>query len=396
MIYNTKNSKKFLLIKTLILPLLFFVTAAKAYIYKVDLLVNEQTGQEIICLNDCHFIEQDKTHNEDIMRIHRTTIIEFAKKLQATVVVESSPEEDYRLQLLLEEENEGKKKEIFRKLIEQVELIEQSDRRESSTLRLLYAHCFTSNIPCENVECRTIPACIKGAHSGLAHSRFETLAEILTKAQELEEKIAQFNDEEPFQNIYEEELDNVNNWIPILERLVSKLGESSTIPIDRLISWVKNQKIRLSDDTSYTIENLKDLVYSGVYLIAISPETVLTDNYNCYSIHNPQQIAKNIASIFRDILLKFVDMNILHAIAQNKQNPIIVTAGGAHIRHVVRRLQQCGYAVKKSVGEYSSYPPTLDLKTVFDNLERLQKCDYAIKNSIEKDFDLCVNPCIIL
>lgn len=86
-------------------------------------------------------------------------------------------------------------------------------------------------------------------------------------------------------------------------------------------------------------------------------------------------------------------MHILHEIAQNKQRPLIVAAGGAHIRHVVQRLQQCGYTLKRSIGENFKtfltvgsrspklpFPSALDLETIFNNLEPT-KSEYYVQKT---------------
>ena len=343
MVYNTKNSKKFLQIKTLVLPLLFFVTTAKAYIFKVDLLVNKETGQEITCLSDWHKYPDHwkrTTENENIASVQQANIITFAKELKATVLIESLPNEVYFLESLSEKTNEKMKKLIFQGLIN------TSDNSKSETpLDLLYSHCVVNNIRCENVECRVTPKCFDW---NTGTFRLGTLQEILDMAQKTAKKIAQFNDEEPFKKIYKEELYYFNRRLyPNLERLVKKLSKYSNMPINELAVSIKNQQITLPN-----------------------------------SINDPPIIA-NLIEKAGAFPIKFVDMNILHAIAQNKQTPtIIVTAGGDHIRHVVQRLQQCGYAVKESIGQDLIYPSTLDLKTVFNNLEQAKSnhCVQKIKN----------------
>ena len=347
MIYNTKNSRKFLQIKTLVLPLLFFVTAAQAYIYKVDLLVNEQTGQEIICLSDWHKYPTHwkETEKENIAREQQKAIIQFAKTLQATIVVEASAEEAFLLEYFPKHH-----KKALRELAEKV-----GGNEIKTPLNLLYSRSIVNNIPCKNVECRITPACFD-PHKKT--SCFQTLQEILAKAQETAEKIAQFNDEEPFQKIYKEELGNFNNLYSILEKLTTRLGELNNLPIDELATSVENQEITLKNDVLYVIANL-----SG--------------NHNC-SMYNLQAIAENIKHI-NTFFANFVDMYILHAIAQNKQIPIIVAAGGDHICHVVQRLQECGYAIKKSTKRDTILLSALNPKTILNNLERAKSNYYVQK-----------------
>ncbi len=366
MIYNTKNSKN-LLLKTLVLPLLFFMTAAKAYIYKVDLLVNEQTGQEIICLSDQHNYPaywRNDPEKENIASVQQANIIAFAKTLKATVLIESLEA------LLIENLKEMNKIENERELRKLVE--EKYNNKIETPLRLLYPLCFINNIPCENVECRVTLACLD-PHTRTTRS--QTPQEILTQAQKTAKKIAQFNDEKPFKKIYKKELDYFNsNLYPNLEQLVKKLDILSYVPINELAESIKNQEIPLPKDVSNIISyitvleqpKLKRLRSSTAHLITAH----LIETMNIFPI-------------------KFVDMNILHAIAQNKQKSIIVVAGGDHINNVVHQLQQCGYVVKKFIEEntkkprkgYIIYPSALNLETEFNNLEQAKSnCVQKIEN----------------
>ncbi len=91
-------------------------------------------------------------------------------------------------------------------------------------------------------------------------------------------------------------------------------------------------------------------------------------------------------------------MHILHEIAQEKQRPIIVVTGADHTRHVVKRLQQCGYTLKRPIGENlktiltvgsrlprRTFPSALDLETVFNNLEPT-KGEYYYVQKVENFF----------
>ncbi len=55
MVYTNTNGEKFSWVRALVLLPLLFTAATKTYIFRADLLVNEETGQKIICLSDFHY-----------------------------------------------------------------------------------------------------------------------------------------------------------------------------------------------------------------------------------------------------------------------------------------------------------------------------------------------------
>ena len=206
-------------------------------------------------------------------------------------------------------------------------------------------------------------------------------------AQKAARRITQFNDEE-FNKIYQEELEHFDNHLyPDFEQLVNKLDQYSDIPITELAILIKNQRITLSNDVLDIIKELdKQIILSNYASYTIKKFNIdkFFDNDLLLAVGT---VVENNIDIIRmqEFPNRFVDMNILHAIAQNKQVPIIVVAGGDHIHHVIQRLQQCGYVVKKSVGEedHTICPSTLDLETVLNNLERADGMEDQVGKKVQ-------------
>jgi len=354
MTYNTRKNKKMLL-KTLGLAFLFFATGGQAYITHVDYLKHKETGHQVICLGDNHELPNDiGLGNGDIGRTEQTSIIKFAKKLHATIVLKPLFPEAYLLECFRKEnENERKKRELFQEIVN----IPDTDKIKSP-LSYLYSHCVVNDINCVNVECRV-------SRTGFCEGkiRSQTLREKFERIRQIKKEIKQFNDGKMFKNIYTEELRCFSSLYLTLKRLVNNLGKLSDIPINQLITSIEDQTIILPTASSYVLANL--------------------NNNSNNSTYDPQAIAKNIKSLKTSLNIftaRFVDIYILHAIAQNKQKPIIVVASANHTKHVTQRLQKCGYIIKRSVKNesYFFYPSVLDLNKVLHDIT-LNSCKYYLQ-----------------
>ena len=359
--YNNKNIKNFFWIKIFVLPLLFFVIATETFIDKVDILVNKETGQKIICLGDFHEhpAHWKGTESENITKTQQADIIALANKLHATILLEVVDLENIASQYAI--------KEFGRKIIPMM-IKKLANTPIESVLVGLYTHSIANNIRCENVECRVSLNCFDSTR---LFARCMTPQEVFDRAEQTAKKIAKFNDKEPFKKIYKEELDNFNTVYPMFKKFLNKLDKHGNIPINELEELIKNRQIILSDDALFALVNFVNLTMP----IGIQIDTTAFN----HSHLQPNEIGVLISSIegFPD---KFVDMHILHAIAQKKKIPIIVVTGSLHTGHIVKRLQQCGYKVKKSIGEDPEknlaiksflYPSAVNLKMGFRNLEQV-------------------------
>ena len=184
--------------------------------------------------------------------------------------------------------------------------------------------------------------------------------EVFDRAKQIAKKIAKFNDAEPFKKIYRKELNNFNTDCLVLKELLNKLGKHGAAPINKLRELIKNKQISLSDDALLAL-----VIFCKITMpIDISTDVAIFN----YSHLQPDEI-DNLINWIQSFPNEFVDMHILHAIAQNEKTPIIVVAGSLHTNHIVKRLQQCNYTVKKSI-EKDDPLSAVNLKTVFSNLEQ--------------------------
>jgi len=383
MLSTTKSIKKTLLIKTLFFTLLLFATAIQAYISQVDILVNEETGQVVICLGDFHLYPahwKNDPEKKIIAREQQKIIIKFAKECNATLLIEPLLDENP----LIRNTPKEKEKQLFKKVLEK-----KADVKIESTLAFLYLHCILNNILCKNIDCRTSAECFDPI---TGFSRLMKPQEIVDLAQETAKRIAQFNDKKPFRNIYQKELDNFAIIFPRFKKLVEKLGDHSNTPLDKLMEQIRDGSVTFTNDTLDAFEDFYNIVFSLDitiandivklinYIIDISHKMMNSRNITDQSHFQPNEILDLIWEMVA-FPIQFVDMHILHEIAQEKQKPIVVVSGLIHTKHVVKRLQQCGYTLRRSIGKINNFltlgskipeytfPSALDLETIFNNLE---------------------------
>ena len=386
MIYTNKNSKISLRARGFILLFLFFMVTTKTYIQQADFFVNDKIGQKIICLGDCHVypVHWKGTEKENVTREQQKAIIEFAKKSGAIILIEPSGKESAFFKSVCKEEREP----VSQKVIKS-----NASVKVESAMHLLYPLCIVNNIPCEDIDCRVSADCWDSTTN-----RFLLSAQkIIDAAKKTAKAIEQFDDEQPFKKIYQKELDKFNTDFPKFKKLKNKLGKYSDTSLANLKELIRTKQIKLSDNdlhafVSFYNKNVPvDNTVANNIKKLINYAIDMSHKINPRNVTNYSQPQRNRIEDLIDLTFlvfpRFLEMHILHAIAQNKKKPIIVVTGYAHADRIAQLLQQCNYRLQKSIGEKAKKSTTigsifvdhtgplvsLDLKKIFGKSNKTNK-----------------------
>lgn len=301
------------IIKKTILLGLISLSSIHAHIFEAEKWVNNQTNQSISLLGDYHYSQEAENQ---INNAQQDTIIDMAKTLNAAIIVEDgllSSSQEFRHDPLSYDYNK------YRKTTKQLS--------NKDTLLLGFtARCHEEGIKVKNVEFR-FP-------THLASTQI-----MMKKAEQMKEKIRSYNDGPILNEYYRNKLEDLHNKVEIPCADLFNILKKSDTTLERLPSLhykkAYNQVWEYLWESNASLE--KD-VYEKIYEIVIGYES------------------------------RLLDLELLHAIAEHKDQPIIICAGAGHITRIKEGLEKMGFACTHNMNAREEYdePQALNMEKTLD------------------------------
>lgn len=258
-------------------------------------------------------------------------------------------------------------------------------RFETITPIFLLTHCARScGIKALSVECRQIEmvSTIGWPISGSV---------VYRALLELVRQISAYNDGVVLNNYYLSCLNHFNRYREKYSDFFNFL-EHTSLNIEQIgcmrpnYQCIKNATIELLEESF-----LRQYLNQG-----ISTEKARSRAYKS-ALQSVENSSESIYDQFLcDLLLFLVDTRILHYIAMNKNEPVImVFAGGAHIDEVKNVLEQCGYTCLDDVGAHMEHPRALNLAYYFNrthigsSMGPIKLFDYDFIDFNKTFFNMC-------
>lgn len=182
-----------------------------------------------------------------------------------------------------------------------------------SPILYLQSRCADNEVECINVETR--------------FSDFRTAANYMKYLSNKKAHILKYNDSLPFKMLYQNKLSHIQKHIEE--------------PCKELFEYLEQQKISAFDALKQ--QNVPMIPYLDTILTALSP-----DQWD----FKRMRYAGQLTSFFLMYESLFLDLDIIHAIAQQyNKRTIILCAGSSHIDHCIQLLQELGYQVNQTHGK---------------------------------------------
>lgn len=295
----------------LVLSLTLSCTLTKSYFYKCNIWSNESHN---------YFLFSDWHTNNTLSSKQRYDLINWAKKLNASVVVEDG------LCFLNNALADPLSYDHNKNYYPRSELF--SYRKEMTPLIGLTSLCYYAGIPVENVEYREnslpIPASL-----------------VVARHNKIVKEIENYNDSERLNNIYKRVLNKYSTFLESKKALFEYLSTPAK-SLEEFIGSIFefNDKVNTSQQIAHEIANIiKDFGFRNEYD---------TDTHRAH-------IA--LEEFFKVFDCPLLDLRLLHAIHNQKTKNIIVAGGGLHVEEMNTFFSELGYTKIYSTyeGDWDKY-----------------------------------------
>lgn len=320
------------LLRSLLVTVLAIPMAGQAHYFRSSKLSNNAlfNTQEIITWGDYH---HSGTPENKAMIVKQTEdILAYAKALNAAIIVEDGVTF-----------KDGQEFNAEAGLVPPILPVEKLESMPPSTpIHGIASYCHYQNIPCTNVEFRFTN-----------HRPLNVYCKLIENKKK---QLLSYDDGEAFNTYYRKKLAELEQSIEIPCQEFFKRAATSNLTINQFCA-------RTNIPVIPTIDNVLEKIYFDEKL----PLADMTQ-------------AQKISSIFNGYTCAFIDLDILHAIAQYKDHKtIFICAGDFHIECIKKALIEIGYYHQASSGADSierknhQYvePTAIDVEQVLDGLQHV-------------------------
>ncbi len=278
-------------IKKLSLFALTLFSFAQGHIFEAEKWVN-QSNQTVSLFGDYHVAENEENQVNDVQQ---AALIDIAKNLNATIIVEDG----YSNGAELKQDPLNYDYNKYRKF-------EVDNPHEITLLAGFTGRCKEEGVKVNNIEFR-FPPLATSAHM------------IMAKIEQIKQKITTYND------------NALNDYY---KRKLEELRTEVEIPCASLLNELKNSYANL-EESCHKIHYKKEYDQALYHLWGHAAFADMYDKVN---------------HIIIGYEARLVDLEILHAIAQQNSHAIIC-AGAGHLNRIKPALKEIGFASVKSMGE---------------------------------------------
>lgn len=286
-------------------------TLCQAHIFEAEKWVNTNTNQQISLLGDYHVAEKEQNQ---VNRIQQDAIIELAKNIDATIIVEDGRSDgEIYTNPLYYDYNKYRKFDI-------------ANPNAVTLLAAFTGRCHEEGVKVNNIEFRFPPLAVSA----------KTLIE---KIELIKAKIEKYTDAQQFTDYY--------------KRKLEELRINVEIPCASLIEQLKKSTANLEDTCG-------KIRYKPEY------DTVL---YYFWGHNSFADLYDKINHIVIGYEARLLDLEMLHAIAQCPGHSI-VCAGAGHINRIKPALEEIGFTAVHYAGqEHIGHNPEPDALNMTQTLD---------------------------
>jgi hypothetical protein len=343
---------------TLLFLLALTCNITNSYFYKLSIWNNGE--QKLFLFSDLH-VESSSCNKQ------RYDILNWAKKLNATVIVE----DNYVTQELRKDPiNYDRNKQILSRM-------QLLNLPSLTPLFGLTSLCYFAGISVENIEFRI-------NFFSLLYG-YPNSSVIMENSNKIIKEIETYNDCKEFNQIYK---DTLNKYYTVLENRKA------------LFDYLNKSNKSLKDFTSSTLDN-SDI---NIKNFAAEMRQIIKEfgfKKSEKSIKRAKDSINNFLALFDMYLL---DVRILHSIYKHKDKNIIVAAGGRHIDNLNNFFTALGYkknysSCEKSLEDYNIWLSQEEDKITFEIKIEPIDIDSLLNQVIKKNYaysDTYLNSCLLM